>query len=191
MSAKVALNPISMARENVNDKYLTFLLDGRAWGLPVFQIQEIIREMKTLPLPGLPHYVDGIINLRGRIIPIVNLRLRFGHSSVVATERTAVVIVRANGSDGHSLYGLLVDAVEQVLRLRSDVVEPPPAVGSGSASWVGGIARIGEKVMTLLDVSQVVGEMSFTPPAANTSAGESEIDWFETGSVSESSPRLN
>lgn len=196
MSGKTAAQSASLATGGADHKYLTFLLEGRSWGMPVGRIQEIIRPMEVLPLPETPHYVEGVINLRKSVIPLVNLRTRLGHPTVEPTERTAVIIVRTGGVDNPGLAGLLVDAVEQVLHLGPDAVEQSPAVNSGGGC-IAAIAHIGEDVMTLLDLDEACGGAGVAcapvpAPVADAAAaaaapvaaggGDAEMDWFDLGS---------
>jgi len=155
---------------NASDhKYLIFQIEDRSWGLPVGRVREIIRPLKVLPLPDSPHYVEGVMNLRGRVVPLVNLRTRLNYPPAGETERTAVIIVRLAG-EGRA--GLLVDAVEQVLHIESDKVEKPPAMSAGGGC-VAAIGHVGQEVVTLLDIDQVTGEVA---TAATAPAME---QWFE------------
>lgn len=174
-----ATEPITeMSGNTAEYKYLAFLLEDRTWALPVGGIQEIIRPLKALPLPNAPHHVDGVINLRDSIIPLINLRTRLGLRPIEATERSAVIIVRLGDS---SPAGFLVDAVEQVLSIPPEIVKPTPSFGPATNDdCLAGIAHLGdngEDVITLLDVDQIHGATSSVPQSG---ANKEELDWFDS-----------
>src|ERR1700712_169774 len=111
-------------------KYLTLVLDREAYGVPVKKVREIIRLEKITPVPLLPAYMKGVINLRGRVIPVMDLRLKFGLPAH-CDERTCIIVVHVTGgSDAPVVMGMMVDSVEEVVNLLSDQIEPVPAFGA-------------------------------------------------------------
>ncbi|OUW17193.1 MAG: chemotaxis protein CheW [Opitutales bacterium TMED158] len=142
----------------VSGKFLTFLLADEAYGVEVLRIREIIRMQKITPVPQMPLHVKGIINLRGKVIPVVDLRLKFNLPAEEATERTCVIVVDVESGQGVStLLGLVVDAVEEVLNITESEVEPSPDFGTElSAECCLGIAKIKDSIKTLLDIEKVV-----------------------------------
>ena len=139
-------------------KFLTFLLADEAYGVEVLRIREIIRMQKITPVPQMPVHVKGVINLRGKVIPVVDLRLKFNLPAEEATERTCVIVVDVeNGQGVNTLLGLVVDAVEEVLNITEAEVEPSPDFGTQlSSECCLGIAKIKDSVKTLLDIEKVV-----------------------------------
>jgi len=138
-------------------KYLTLLLDNEAYGIAVLKVREIIRHQKITPVPQMPEYVKGVINLRGRVIPVVDLRVKFGLQAEV-TERTCIIVVQIQHPSGTSLQmGLVVDSVEEVANLTAADIEPTPEFGAKlDTSYLLGMAKIKGQAKTLLDIDKVV-----------------------------------
>ncbi|MCH6255251.1 chemotaxis protein CheW [Puniceicoccaceae bacterium K14] len=139
-------------------KFLTFTLADEFYGVEVLKIREIIRMQKITPVPQMPMHVKGVINLRGKVIPVVDLRVKFNLIAAEATERTCIIVVDVDGGQGiNSLLGLVVDAVEEVLNISENEVEPSPDFGTHlSTECCLGIAKIKDSVKTLLDIEKVV-----------------------------------
>ncbi len=139
-------------------KFLTFTLAEECYGVEVLKIREIIRMQKITPVPQMPVHVKGVINLRGKVIPVVDLRVKFNLPATEATERTCIIVVDVDGGQGvNSLLGLVVDAVEEVLNIVENEVEPSPDFGTRlSTECCLGIARTKDSVKTLLDIEKVV-----------------------------------
>lgn len=139
-------------------RYLTVGLAGEAYGLPVLQVREIIRLPRVTPVPQLPDYVKGVINLRGRVIPVVDLRVKLGLAADF-TERTCIVVVQvAAAGRGAVPLGLIVDAVEEVVNLSAADIEPPPEFGAlVDLTCILGMARVKGEVKTLLHLDRVIG----------------------------------
>ena len=138
-------------------KYLTVVLDSEAYGIAVLKVREIIRLQKITPVPQMPDFVKGVINLRGRVIPVVDLRLKFGLKAEFG-ERTCIVVVQVKISAENSVQmGLIVDTVEEVVTLSSGEIEPTPDFGTRiDTSYILGMAKIKGVVKTLLDIDRVV-----------------------------------
>lgn len=139
-------------------KFLTFTLAEECYGVEVLKIREIIRMQKITPVPQMPEHVKGVINLRGKVIPVVDLRVKFNLHAGEATERTCIIVVDVDGGQGvNQLLGLVVDAVEEVLNISENEVKPSPDFGTHlSNECCLGIARIKDSVKTLLDIEKVV-----------------------------------
>ena len=144
-------------------KYLTFGLGRESYGLGVLKIREIIRMFEITPIPEAPKYVRGVINLRGKIIPVVDLRLRFGMAPCEAMERACIVVVHVLLTSGETgLMGLMVDAVEDVVLIREEDVEPTPRFGAEAQSkYILGMVKIKDRVKTLLDIDEVLADHAF------------------------------
>jgi purine-binding chemotaxis protein CheW len=139
-------------------KYLTFALHGEFYGIDVLKVREIIRLTEITAVPQMPAYVRGVINLRGKIIPVMDLRLRFGFADAPSTDQTCIVVVQVKLPDGKSTQmGLVVDGVEEVVNIAaSDIEETPDFGGDISASYIVGMAKIKGAVKTLLDIDSVI-----------------------------------
>ncbi len=134
------------------DMYLTFHLAGEDYGLPVRSVIEIIGVQKTTLVPDMPPYVIGIINLRGAVIPVVDIRVRFGLEPKPVDERTCVIVVQLAGT----LVGAQVDQVRDVALIPEPAVEPAPKVRKGPASrFISGLGKVDDNVKILLDVTRL------------------------------------
>lgn len=139
-------------------KYLTFVLGQESYGVSVLKVREIIRLMDITAVPQMPNYVRGVINLRGKVVPVVDLRLKFALPNAASTERTCIVVVQVKtASNASALMGFIVDAVEEVLNIAADDVEPTPDFGAAlEADYMLGMAKVKGKVKTLLDIDRVL-----------------------------------
>lgn len=142
---------------SVAGKYLTIVLENEAYGLNVLKIREIIRLSKITPVPQLPDYVKGVINLRGRVVPVIDLRVKLGLKAEF-TDRTCIVVVQVRLlSDQLVHLGLIVDSVEEVVNLPAEEIEPTPEFGAAvDTSYLLGMAKVKGQVKTLLDIDRVV-----------------------------------
>lgn len=138
-------------------KYLTVVLDNEAYGIAVLKVREIIRLQKITPVPQMPVFVKGVINLRGRVIPVIDLRTKFGLKAELA-ERTCVVVVQIALEAGRNVQmGLVVDSVEEVVNLNGTEIEPTPEFGARvDTTYILGLAKIKGVVKTLLDIDRVI-----------------------------------
>ncbi|MFA5263509.1 MAG: chemotaxis protein CheW [Opitutaceae bacterium] len=154
MSSNALSTTVSKTTAN---KYLTVTLDNESYGMAVLKVREIIRLQKITPVPQMPDYVKGVINLRGRVIPIVDLRLKFGLKAEIA-ERTCIVVVQVSLASGQNVQmGLIVDSVEEVVTLTADEIEPTPEFGTKiDTSYLLGMAKVKGQLKTLLDIDRVV-----------------------------------
>ncbi|MCR6654565.1 MAG: chemotaxis protein CheW [Opitutus sp.] len=138
-------------------KYLTVVLDNEAYGIAVLKVREIIRMQKITPVPQMPGYVKGVINLRGRVIPVVDLRVKFGLKAEFA-ERTCIVVVQVKlPTEQIVQMGLIVDSVEEVVSLNGEEIEATPEFGAKvDTTYLLGMAKVKGQVKTLLDIDRVV-----------------------------------
>ena len=139
-------------------KYLTFTLGQESYGVEVMKIREIIRLIDITPVPQVPEYIKGVINLRGKIIPVADLRIKFGLSAAAETERTCIVVVQIKCASGITTsMGLIVDAVEEVLSIAQSEIEETPDFGKKlDTDYIMGMAKIKGAVKTLLDLDRVL-----------------------------------
>jgi len=139
-------------------KYLTFALGAEEYGLAVLKVREIIKMLDITQVPQMPAHVKGVINLRGKVIPVVDLRLKFGFPPQEYTERTCVIVVEVMSATGAVLMGIVVDAVSEVLNLAAEDIERTPDFGEHvETDYMTGIAKVKGKVKILLDLDRVLG----------------------------------
>lgn len=136
------------------DKYLTFTLGEEVYGIDIKVVIEIIGIQKITAVPEVPEYVKGIINLRGKIIPVVDMRLRFRREFLEYSDRTCVVVIEVNGV----LIGLIVDGVSEVLDITEKNVVPPPELKASQNKYIRGIGKTEEGVVLLLDWMKLFSE---------------------------------
>ena len=142
-------------------KYLTFALADEEYALPVLKVREIIKMMEITQVPRVPPHVKGVINLRGKVIPIVDLRLKFGLPPQDATERTCIIVVDAALNGGRSSLGFVVDGVNEVMNIVADEIEPTPDFGEHvNTTYMQGVAKRGSHVKMLLDLDRVLSGTS-------------------------------
>lgn len=140
-------------------KYLTFTLQGESYGISVLKVREIIRVANITVVPQMPPYIRGVINLRGKIIPVMDLRLRFEFPNVVDNEHTCMVVAQVRLPDGKiTPMGLVVDGVEEVINISAAEIEATPDFGGQICmDYIVGIAKVRGAVKALLDIDNVVG----------------------------------
>jgi purine-binding chemotaxis protein CheW len=137
-------------------KYLTFVLANEDYGLEILKVREIIGSMDTTAVPGMPCYVKGVINLRGKVIPVLDIRLKFGMEEAERTPESCVIVVDVRGSQ----MGVIVDRVSEVLDIRGDDIEDAPDVGVVvENAFILGMAKSKGKVKILLDIDKVLSEV--------------------------------
>lgn len=138
-------------------RYLSFGLGGDFYGLEILKVQEIIGLLQVTRMPRSPEYIRGVINLRGRIIPVLDLRARFGLESHESTERSCIIVVRIDKERTTVTTGLLVDEVSEVLNVQADQIEPPPVFGdAANTDFILGMGKVNQKVVMLLDVDRIL-----------------------------------
>lgn len=138
-------------------KYLTFTLGTEEYGIGILKIKEIIGMMPITPVPRTPEHVKGVVNLRGKVIPVVDLRLRFGMEAIPYTERTCIIVVETTGALGKLQIGIVVDAVSEVLNIKGDETEDTPTFGTNvDTQFILGIAKTEGGVKILLDIDSVL-----------------------------------
>ena len=139
-------------------KYLTFVLDQERYSVPVLKVREIMRLCPITPVPRMPSYILGVINLRGKIVPVIDLRARFGLPKALDLERACVVVVQFTTSEGNpQLMGMVVDIVEEVSVFTSQDLELPPDFGGDiDTRFITGMAKSKGTVKTLLDLDRLL-----------------------------------
>lgn len=134
---------------------VAFMLGEETYGVDISQVEEIIRFQPVTRVPGAPDFVEGVINLRGRVIPVIDLRKRFNLGQKELTKSTRVMVVEV---PPHTV-GMIVDAVDEVLRINEEQIEPPsPLIASIDAEYIQGVGKLEDKLIILLDLSSVLSK---------------------------------
>jgi purine-binding chemotaxis protein CheW len=156
MAETVSVHQAAEAKHGSADELLqlvSFNIGDEEFGVDILQVQEINRMLEVTKVPNAPEYVDGVINLRGKVIPIIDLRRRFGMARKEHDKHTRIVVVELNGK----VVGFVVDAVREVLRIPRSVTEPPPAIaGSTNEEYITGVGKLEDRLLILLDIGKIV-----------------------------------
>ena len=150
--------PVGLGAAGLAGKYLTFALGAEEYGLPVLKVREIIKLMDITQVPQVPAHVRGVINLRGKVIPVIDLRAKFGLPPQDATERTCIVVVDVALSNATVMLGIVVDAVSEVLNVAAAEIDPTPEFGDRvTTDYLLGLAKVKSTVKMLLNLDRVLG----------------------------------
>ena len=138
-------------------KYLTFALGDEQYGLGILNVREIIKYIETTAVPQVPGYVKGIINLRGQVIPVVDIRAKFAMTAVDVTEETCIVVVEIDRDGVKTSTGIVVDRVSEVVDIESGCIEDSPDFGTAvNTEFILGMGKFGESVKILLDIEKIL-----------------------------------
>jgi purine-binding chemotaxis protein CheW len=169
---------VAMAEED--HQYLTFLLSGEMFAISILNIKEIIEYGNLTEVPMMPNFIRGVINLRGSVVPVVDLSSRFGRSRTEVSRRTCIVIIEVEGEDESKQdIGVMVDSVSEVLEIPRSEIEPPPAFGAKiRVDFIHGMGKVAGKFVIILNANKVLsvdelsmlGQAAGTIPAAQTEA---------------------
>ena len=144
-------------------KYLTFSLAQEEYGIGILKVKEIIGMMPITSVPRTPEFVKGVINLRGKVIPVMDLRLKFMMEPIPYSERTCIIVVEIDSESGTLLIGIVVDAVSEVLNIKEEEIEASPSFGTElNTDYILGMAKIGGGVKILLDIDRVLSQKEVT-----------------------------
>lgn len=139
---------------------VTFRIGEEEFGVDILAVQEIIRLMQITMVPRAPEFIEGVINLRGKVIPVVNMRTRFNKEQHMPDSSTRIVVMEL----GQKIVGFLVDGVSEVLRIPENTVEDPPPVVAGIGSeYIRGIGKLDNRLLILLDLDHLLGSIDFSP----------------------------
>lgn len=134
---------------------VSFVVENEEFGVDILRVQEIIRPIQVTRVPNAPSFVEGVINLRGRIIPVVDLRKRFGFDARERDSDTRIVVVELQDK----VIGFMTDAVKEVIRINQDVIEPPPDLAVGiDAHYIRSVAKLDDRLLILLDLDAVISK---------------------------------
>ncbi len=132
---------------------VSFEIGDEEYAVDILEVQEIIRMVEITPVPKAPHYVEGVINLRGKVIPIIDIRRRFGMSVAECTKETRIVVVDVS----RIIIGIIVDSVSEVLRIPSNLIEPSPRGKQGGTEFHKGVGRVDGRLLSLLSLDRLLG----------------------------------
>ena len=144
-------------------KYLTFSLSNEEYGIEILKIKEIVGMIDITPVPRTPDFIKGVVNLRGKVIPVMDLRIKFSLKAMDYTERTCIIVVEIGGEVGKVMIGIVVDTVSEVLNIKPEEIEDTPAFGANlDTTYILGMAKTSDGVKILLDIDKVlsVSELS-------------------------------
>ena len=156
------LDQESQALHDLEGKYLTFTLANEDYGLEILKVREIIGMLDITAIPQAPTFFKGVINLRGRVIPVVDLRLKFGLPSMEYGERTCVIVVEVKTEMGSVQMGVVVDTVSEVVNVNGADIEPPLPSVCLDTRYILGLAKAQGTIKILLDIDRVMGTKELT-----------------------------
>lgn len=151
---QTSANAVAASQEG---KYLSFALDNEEYGLEILKVREIIGYMEITAVPQTPHHVKGVINLRGQVIPVIDLRAKFGMQTTEVTDMTCIIVVEIDQGDKTFNTGIIVDHVQEVLDISEQELEAPPQFGSAvDTDFILSMGKVGDSVKILLDIDRVL-----------------------------------
>ena len=157
MSEDESKGKVSTRLADRDGKYLTFSLAKEEYGIGILKVREIIGMLAITPVPQTPGFVKGVINLRGQVIPVVDLRLKFGMEELEYTERTSIIVVEVRGQSGNIPIGIVVDSVSEVVNIKGEDIEDTPTFGTRlDTDYILGMAKTEGGVKILLDIDRVL-----------------------------------
>ncbi len=175
------LEQVNKAVQDREGKYLTFALASEEFGLEILKVREIIGIMEITAVPQTPEYVRGVINLRGQVIPVIDLRAKYGMEAIETTDQTCIIVVEIEQDDRKFNTGIVVDHVQEVLDIVGDQIEDAPQFGSNVATdFILGMGKIGDSVKILLDIDKVLAceelKSFFNNTSGSTSSDQGEAN---------------
>ncbi|MGK0476787.1 MAG: purine-binding chemotaxis protein CheW [Oleispira sp.] len=149
----MAGEPATDARSQM--QCVTFELDHETYGINVMQVQEVLREIEVAPVPGAPHYVIGIINLRGNVVSVIDARIRFGLPTIERTDMSRIIVIEAQ----QQIIGILVDSVAEVVDVKLSEIETAPNVGNDESSrYIDGVVNRSDNLLILIDLDKLLSQ---------------------------------
>jgi purine-binding chemotaxis protein CheW len=164
-----------IAVKNKEGKYLTFALANEEYGLEILKVREIIGYMDITAVPQTPHYVKGVINLRGQVIPVIDLRTKFGMETAEITEQTCIIVVEIIQNGRKFNTGIVVDSVKEVLDIAGENIEEAPQFDSSvNTDFILGMGKVSESVKILLDIDKVLCSTNLATIKSEINKNQSE-----------------
>ena len=164
MDAQITPTPDAGQLASLAGKYMTFRVGGEEYGLEILKVRELIGLLEITRVPHAPHGVRGVVNLRGKIIPVVDLRTHLGISADSAVARPVIIVAQLQTASGPVTTGVLVDQVLEVRNIAASQIEPPPSFGRAGEStrFILGIAKTEKRVVLLIDIDLVLAEANLS-----------------------------
>ncbi|MGB7566552.1 MAG: chemotaxis protein CheW [Chitinivibrionales bacterium] len=160
---KTAVAEKTNVGEQLAGKYLTFKLAEEEYGLEILKVQEIIQMQAVTKVPRTPEYMRGVINLRGKVIPVVDLRRKFNMESSKDTDKTCIIVVQVTNGANKVVMGTIIDEVKEVLNIKAENIEDTPSFGSSiNTDFILGMGKVGSSVKMLLDIDKVLSMAEIT-----------------------------
>lgn len=174
MSSPIVVNEYSDVTEvQEQHQYLTFMLKGEIFAIGILSIKEIIEYGKLTEVPSMPDFIRGVINLRGAVVPVVDLAARFGKNNTEIGRRTCIVIIEVNNAQSTQVIGVMVDAVNAVLEIPSNQIEAAPSFGAKiRAEFIKGMGKIEGNFVIILDVDKVLSQDELDVASQASEGGE-------------------
>ncbi|MFP4068198.1 MAG: chemotaxis protein CheW [Spirochaetaceae bacterium] len=160
-----------MSEETTENQYLTFVLDNENYALNVGRVQEVLEMTEITRIPRMPDYMKGVINVRSKVLPVVDLRLKFGLPEAEDTINTAIIVADVPAGEETVTIGCRADAVDQVIDILPEAIEPPPRVGTRvDADFIAGIGKMDEQFVIILDLGAVFADEELEEVGSTTTA---------------------
>jgi purine-binding chemotaxis protein CheW len=154
-------------------QYLAFYLGGEEYAIGILQVKEIIEYGILTKIPGTPEFIQGVINLRGSVVPVVDLAIKFGLAESAKTKRTCIIVVEVNLNGGTTRMGVIADSVSQVMDFLAGDIEPPLTFGNRLiVDYLMGLGKVGKKFVLILDIDRVLSEKEILTAASSAQAAE-------------------
>ena len=160
---------VNRVRALAGKKFLTFLMANEKYGLEILKVREIIGMMDVTSVPTTPAFVRGVINLRGKVIPVIDLRVKFGMEAKENTQRTCIIVMHLTHTAQEMTLGIIVDEVSDVLDIDQAQIEPPPSFGANiRTDFILGMGKVDQKIVTILDIDRVLSEQEIALVESST-----------------------
>jgi len=170
-------------------QYLSFVVGGTDFGVPILKVKEILQYEGVTRVPGTPGSIRGVINVRGSVVPVVDLGVKFGKGEVPETKRTCVLVVETKTREETLTLGVIADAVSEVVDLAADDIEPPPAFGTGvKLDHITGMGKVGKGFVILLDIDRVLTASEADLAAATAAAAQASAETIPEAKPAEAQP---
>jgi purine-binding chemotaxis protein CheW len=150
---------MSSEEQTAQNQYLTFKLAGELYAIGVGRVREVLEYQPVTKVPRTAAYMKGVINLRGSVIPVADLRMKFGMEEVETTVETSIIVCEVRLAEDEIVIGMIADAVEEVVRMEPDAIEPAPKIGTSvDSEFIAGIGKQGEQFVIILDIDRIFNE---------------------------------
>ncbi len=172
------MESVGSSKNSREGKYLTFQLGDEEYGLEILKVREIIGYVDVTNVPQTPEYVKGVINLRGQVIPVLDLRIKFGMESIDRDDETCIIVVEISIDNNETIStGIIVDRVQEVLDINGEAIEPAPEFGNQvDTDFIRGMGKVGNAVKILLDIDKVLNNCDISSITHKTTEEDCELN---------------